>query len=52
MIEYEIILTEDVCPFNADQAIQVTYFKKRRVMEYQRDLTIKKLSAQGVQGQP
>ncbi|KAL9528287.1 Cytochrome c [Sphaerulina musiva] len=30
----------------------VTYFKKRRVMEYQRDLTIKKLSAQGVQGQP
>ncbi|KAM3421919.1 Cytochrome c oxidase subunit 6B-like protein new16 [Cercospora zeina] len=30
----------------------VTYFKKRRVMEHQRDLTIKKLSAEGVQGKP
>nr|POE96941.1 cytochrome c oxidase subunit 6b-like protein new16 [Quercus suber] len=27
----------------------VTYFKKRRVMEHQRDLTIKRLSAEGVQ---
>lgn len=30
-------------------AFQVTYFKKRRVMEHQRDLTIKKLSAEGAQ---
>ena len=30
-------------------AIQVTYFKKRRVMEYQRDQTIKKLNAEGAQ---
>jgi hypothetical protein len=26
---------------------KVTYFKKRRVMEYQRDLTFKKLNAEG-----
>lgn len=31
---------------------QVTYFKKRRVMEYQRDATIKKLSSEGAQGVP
>lgn len=30
----------------------VTYFKKRRVMEHQRDLTIQKLSAEGTQGVP
>lgn len=29
---------------------QVTYFKKRRVMEHQRDATIKKLSAEGATG--
>lgn len=29
---------------------QVTYFKKRRVMEHQRDLTLKKLNAEGAQG--
>ncbi|KAK3677274.1 hypothetical protein LTR78_002812 [Recurvomyces mirabilis] len=28
----------------------VTYFKKRRVMEYQRDMTIKKLSQEGATG--
>ncbi|QIX00993.1 hypothetical protein AMS68_006510 [Peltaster fructicola] len=28
----------------------VTYFKKRRVMEHQRDATIQKLSAEGAQG--
>lgn len=28
-------------------AVQVTYFKKRRVMEHQRDLTLKKLNAEG-----
>ena len=28
-------------------AIQVTYFKNRRVMEHQRDLTLKKLNAEG-----
>lgn len=27
--------------------LQVTYFKKRRVMEHQRDLTLKKLNAEG-----
>ena len=27
--------------------VQVTYFKKRRVMEHQRDLTLKKLNAEG-----
>jgi cytochrome c oxidase assembly factor 6 len=26
---------------------QVTYFKKRRVMEHQRDATLKKLNAEG-----
>lgn len=34
----------------ADKVGQVTYFKKRRVMEHQRDLTLKKLSAEGAQG--
>ncbi|KAI9738219.1 MAG: hypothetical protein M1834_008717 [Cirrosporium novae-zelandiae] len=28
----------------------VTYFKKRRVMEHQRELTLKKLHAEGAQG--
>jgi len=28
----------------------VTYFKKRRVMEHQRDLTIKRLEGEGAQG--
>jgi cytochrome c oxidase assembly factor 6 len=28
-------------------AKQVTYFKKRRVMEHQRDATLKKLNAEG-----
>ena len=27
--------------------VQVTYFKKRRVMEHKRDLTLKKLNAEG-----
>lgn len=27
--------------------MQVTYFKKRRVMEHQRDMTLKKLNAEG-----
>ncbi|KAK4497280.1 hypothetical protein PRZ48_011730 [Zasmidium cellare] len=35
---------EKVC-----QGSWVTYFKKRRVMEYQRDQTIKKLNAEGAQ---
>ena len=31
----------------ADSHGQVTYFKKRRVMEHQRDATLKKLNAEG-----
>lgn len=31
----------------ADIPMQVTYFKKRRVMEHKRDLTLKQLGAEG-----
>ena len=31
---------------------QVTYFKKRRVMEYQRNKTLERLKAEGAQEMP
>jgi len=32
--------------------LQVTYFKKRRVMEYQRNQTLERLKAEGAQEMP
>jgi len=35
---------------NANGWAQVEYFKKRRVVEYKRDETLKRLQAEGAQG--